>query len=497
MRYFASFKCTSCTKHFSSFEYFKRHKKRHQRRYQYHDKATSTITKSWRYSSRSVFMKKYNRRVQVNLPQPMQGIEINENSQYSTLEVEPNTSPPNQQHHLKCEICCLLKPDDTLIEHLHAQTAHICTYSGSGHHQYMQGNLPQPMKGIEINENSQYSTLKVEPNTSPPNQQHHLKCLICYLLIPDDKLNEHLQTAHTSTYCGPGHHQYLYIKSHLTNEHYCAYCEKYLSKSDLRIHQRSQHFQCSDCKKYFTHKKGLRIHQKSAHAHVGCVYCNMRITKSDLQLHLKSEHFCEYCKKCFAKEYLKLHLKSEHFCEYCKSFFTKEDLNLHLRSEHLCVYCKTFFSKGDLKLHVKSEHFCIYCKTFYSKKDLHLHLRSEHMCVYCKTFFSNGDLKLHMKSTEHLCSYCQKSFTHKDLKRHLTSEHLCVYCKKYVEVRKLHLESEHICMVCKSHYITRKRSNFITNLSIYVRIARSFLQRKISNFISNLNIYVCIARRSS
>ena len=71
-----------------------------------------------------------------------------------------------------------------------------------------------------------------ELSTSLSNQCQ----LKCDLHVPEETLHQPLRTC---TYCGPDY-QYKDIESHLTRDHYCVYCKKYLTKNDHEVQTESR-----------------------------------------------------------------------------------------------------------------------------------------------------------------------------------------------------------------------------------------------------------------
>ena len=175
----------------------------------------------------------------------------------------------------------------------------------------------------------------------------------------------------------------------------CDDCgEKFLLLSNLKRHQREQHFdikfnidfyegidpprsfECEQCDKKFKRMEHLSRHIKSKHSGdvFKCSHCPKIYVRQDaLSRHINCDHVgeynCEECEQTFKREdNLKRHIESVHYekthkCLECeKEYGRKDDLSRHVKSAHrlksyICVHCEQSFGRKDSMMrHVKSKH---------------------------------------------------------------------------------------------------------------------------------------------
>ncbi|CAB4061916.1 KRAB [Lepeophtheirus salmonis] len=215
------------------------------------------------------------------------------------------------------------------------------------------------------------------------------------------------------------------ISSHSSNaqEYECDYCfEKYLSKSNLRLHVLIGHgsykYQCPVCSLTFDKSIEFCEHIKSEHIMI------RRESSSKFEFQIKSSsyekkdaltcHLCHHNGSGTSTYHNRsVHTKSAP-CQFCGKLFEKSP-------DPRCSYCKPFM-KGKTLI---KEFMCENCsRTFSSKQLLQTHMRCHSndkkiTCKICgKAFKWESSLVSHTRaahssmtlSVQYDCNFCGKSF---------------------------------------------------------------------------------------
>ena len=242
----------------------------------------------------------------------------------------------------------------------------------------------------------------------------------------------------------------------------CDKCDKkFKTRSDLRRHERSLHFneeyQCSKCGSKFSRKDNMETHIRIAHSDPDNKFqfkvCDSTFSKRchylrHCKMSLKMKRECEICSDVFCSlKQVQQHKKkqhSNHTCDSCKkSFSDKAQLNRHTEAaqtepgvfNHLCIECNSNFCTSQflvrhMKIHMTTTNECLYCKkTFSSKWRLKEHLvkRKEASCEKCGDILCNGfDLKQHNYNAHirRVCRFCNNGhYDPANYKLHMYQKH--------------------------------------------------------------------------
>ncbi|XP_072031152.1 uncharacterized protein [Amphiura filiformis] len=206
-------------------------------------------------------------------------------------------------------------------------------------------------------------------------------------------------------------------------------------------------FECSICKKRFSHRNKLRDHKILLH-------------RIQAKLELVT---CSLCDKVFSKKYFKGHMekcrkKQSFTCTMCGKTFTRLGyLQNHITRNH-CQYCGREYTGEKMLRHKKrclkifQCHIC--CKKFAEEKSFHNHTKYRRCtkeplpCSICgKKCLSARGLEAHVNKSHqeitklHQCTYCKMNFYTQELcDSHIETTHqtgmLCQFCGDYLSSKQ-------------------------------------------------------------
>ncbi|CRK96716.1 CLUMA_CG009919, isoform A [Clunio marinus] len=287
-------------------------------------------------------------------------------------------------------------------------------------------------------------------------------------------------------------------------------------KTNKKISEAKNNFECHICQKYFKDKKRVKVHIQRVHKQIKdhkCDECEYRAhTKWDILRHIKTNHLprdadpkdlriCPDCGKVLkGNNHLNFHIKTKHLkltkysCDLCAfKSYGKYQIRLHIEIHHLplelrkgfpCDLCSSVLTTAmSLKTHKTHKHSGLrphqcYCgKSYALRETLKSHIRNVHngerkyKCPHCqKGFNSNPRLRDHVNNIhgtkqEIPCFQCGKIFNSlRNLQTHSIYHEApslkCNFCEKVFYIKKnlrehqqsVHLGITYSCEMCNRSF---------------------------------------------
>ena len=515
MKYLRAFKCRYCSRHHSSWEFYRRHVYRHQRKYgvmTYSAIKSKSIRHSIRYAAFKI--QRCKQAFHTNsLPEEEFNAELLSLGQSVSMQEEyglelphlgQNSSPHEQ---FKAELPSLgqnLSTQEQFRADLPSRGQNLSTegkFSLRAEEPYLEQNLSTERESsLRAEQPSFEQNLSTERdlNTKLPSSGKKLQCKFCPKVVFEVVMKKHMQNNHTSKhcvwcneYCSPIFN-YKVLQRHLTSiKHRCETCKKIFNVCDLYLHKKK----CRSLQKNKTISDG-HVNRQNTKAQVDSSpilnqdfehiltwnECSPQDLPADtMKKDVENSHNaelprpqqqtlqCEFCHLVVPEgNMMKQHLQDIHaspLCSRCRKYggscFQYQDLYNHLASTaHCCESCSQVYLTGrDMYLHKQT---CEYLSSQNTQKeskfethgedDLTLLREPKSYCHFCSSYVG--------KIVDHVCKlktlYHEKQMTYKQLKCLQQNQNATTQCRvdssDKAKTQPFQLAHNGKCLFCHSFF---------------------------------------------